>query len=200
MRIIEKENKKMHIAIILDNSASMACIREATIKAFNKQVETIHAENRDDVDVKTTFVTFGEGVDQPIFFNSPVENLKKITKDHYKADSGSTSLSDAIGITILKLMGIENYKKTDFLVITLTDGQENSSTLFTKEVVKNVKEKMCQKDKWKFVFLVANNPKSYFVENYGAEEENVTVFETTDEGMKFASDSMSETVSFFIRS
>jgi uncharacterized protein YegL len=196
--IIRKENKKMHVAIILDRSSSMTSIREATVKALNKQIETIHAEQREDVDVMTSFVTFSSDVDSPVFFDQPIKSLKKIRCEHYKPQ-GCTALNDAIGLTLVKLMGLPDQENTEFLVITVTDGDENNSKLFVKEVIKKMNERMCDKNQWTFAFLAANNPKSYFVDNYGAEEENVTIFEATNEGMEYASTSMSESISRFIR-
>jgi len=199
MPTIKETKKNLHIAIVLDKSSSMDNIRNATIKAFNKQVETIHKEGNEGIDIRTSFMTFSTNVNYPIFFNSPINELKKIKKEHY-APAGLTALNDAIGTIIIELLGLPNEEDTDFLVVIVTDGDENASKIFKKCVIKKMKDKLCDKERWTFSFLAANNSIEYFVENYGAEKENVKIFEATEEGMEVAGEYLSDSLSTFISS
>ena len=124
--IKEDKRTKLHIAIVLDRSGSMHSIREATVKAFNKQVETLHKENKEDIDTRVSLITFSKFVDEPVFFDTSLKDLKKITCENYVPYS-ATALNDSIGTTAFRLMDLEDYEETKFLMISITDGDENAS-------------------------------------------------------------------------
>jgi len=192
---IKVDKRKMHIAIILDRSSSMSSIRDATVCALNKQIETLHKEASNEIETFVSLVTFSEQIDHPAFLNLPLCKLKRITSKHYEPNGG-TALNDAIGTTILRIFNLP--KEDLFLVIVVTDGQENSSELLKDNGVKNLTNMLSNNGNWTFVYLAANNTKEHFIENYGASSGNVNLFDATDDGMLTAGNQMSKGITNYL--
>ena len=197
--ITEDKKTKLHIVIVLDRSGSMSLIRKATVRAFNKQVETLHDENKENLDTKVSLITFSDFVDNPVFFNIPLKDLKKITCEHYEPFCG-TALNDSMGTTILRMLNLPNYEDTKFLMISITDGDENSSIFLpgNENGIKRLIKMMESQGNWTFTYLAANNPIEHFVDNYGAAEGNVQIFDATNKGMKTAGDKISSGLTTFL--
>ena len=207
--ITESKKTKLHIAIVLDRSGSMGSIREATGKAFNKQVELLQDEKKDNLETVVSLVTFESHVDLPVFYKLPLDDLKKITCEHYEP-CGGTALNDAIATTALRMLNDEDYEETKFLVISITDGDENSSELLPRsggwhstnggDGIKRFIKMLESDGNWTFTYLGANNPKEYFTEHYGASEGNIQIFDATDEGMDRAGDQVSSGLTTYLSS
>ncbi|MBS1659139.1 MAG: VWA domain-containing protein [Bacteroidetes bacterium] len=152
---METMNPKHHIhhLVILDESGSMGTIRQKTIDTFNELMsgnDSLVAENPDQ-EHRITFVTFnGDGI-REVFFNAPLNNDLRLTKETYQPRH-STPLFDAMGSSILKvkhlLYGVPNHAVN---VTILTDGMENASREFTgKEIKRMVEDLKCRN--WAFVY------------------------------------------------
>jgi len=192
--------KKLNIAIILDKSGSMQSIREATVKAFNQQVETLHKEKKENVETNVSLCTFSSYVDEPLLFNVPLDKLKKLKLEHY-VPSGSTALNDAIALNVLKLSNIQE-ENDENLIIVITDGQENQSYFLSDHKsgngIKTFIQLYSSTKKWKFVFLAANNTKKYLRSKYGVSD--VQIFDATEEGVNIASDHLSRSMTGYLAS
>ena len=189
--------KTLHIAIVLDRSSSMWYIRTATVRALNKQIETLH-NIKDVADIRATINTFSSVVDDPIIFDLPIKELKKLRGSNY-SPSGSTALNDGIAITALRLMGKEHSKDDEFLMVVVTDGQENNSLFSSHECIKNLISYLKMSKKWNFAFLASNNVKEYFVKNYGINKKDVRIFESNEESIAKASEDLSNNLENYIR-
>jgi len=162
-------------------------------------VETLHDENKENLDTKVSLITFSDFVDNPVFFNIPLKDLKKITCEHYEPFCG-TALNDSMGTTILRMLNLPNYEDTKFLMISITDGDENSSIFLpgNENGIKRLIKMMESQGNWTFTYLAANNPIEHFVDNYGAAEGNVQIFDATNKGMKTAGDKISSGLTTFL--
>ena len=71
---------------------------------------------------------------------------------------GSTALLDAIGKTIMQVKANQDKKenKDKVLFVIITDGLENASKEYRKDLIKKMIEERKEKDKWEFLFLGAN--------------------------------------------
>jgi hypothetical protein len=68
----------------------------------------------------------------------------------------------------------------------ITDGEENSSVVYSwRNVVKDMKD-LRECGNWTFTFLVPPKKKSHFVNQYGIESGNVMEWDTTESGLKQA--------------
>lgn len=149
---------KVYNLIILDESGSMASIKDATISGFNEMIQTIKGIEKKFPEQQhfISIVTFN-GLDiKTILDKAPVKTSKEIDPNSYQPNS-NTPLYDAIALSVLKLKidvaGIEN---VNVLVTILTDGEENASKEFHHEQVKKIIDE--QKGLgWTFTYIGANH-------------------------------------------
>jgi len=86
-----------------------------------------------------------------------IEEMKPITEKEYYV-RGSTALLDAIGKTIMQVKANQDKKenKDKVLFVIITDGLENASKEYRKDLIKKMIEERKEKDEWEFLFLGAN--------------------------------------------
>jgi len=130
------------LVFLLDRSGSMESCRDDTIGGFNSFVKDQAA-----LGGKLTLIQFDHEI-ITTYTDVELKDVVPLTTETFKP-RGSTALLDAIG-SIIKSQKSENP-----LVIILTDGQENSSTKFTKAHIKDLIEQKT-KDGWTFMYLGAN--------------------------------------------
>lgn len=143
---------KNHVVFILDRSSSMESIRDATIKAFNDQVSAIREHSRGQLTDVSLF-TFSSTPDAPTFFTAPVESLVTLNRDTF-VPSGMTALYDTVLEATRQLTTLPdaNDKDTSYLVVCLSDGDENSSHASGTEVSKRL-EALQATGRWTFTYL-----------------------------------------------
>jgi hypothetical protein len=181
-----KGKLKNYVAIILDESGSMNSIREETIGAFNQQVETIKA-NAHDMETSVSLVTFNTFVDKPKIWNQSEMSLKPITLKDY-VPRGMTALYDAVGETIDKLNKVEdiNEPDTSFLLVILSDGEENASKNYNYKTIAEKISGVQNTKKWTITFIGANQDMQQLSKQLHIPVGNVTAFAATSRGVKDA--------------
>lgn len=155
----EDGETRIYNLIILDESGSMASIREQALSGANETLQTIRAaqqENSDDHQM-ISFVTFDTGARRPfvrtIIDTEKIENVQDLTLDQYQPNGG-TPLYDAMGLSITALK--ELVKEGDHVLVTvITDGFENSSHIFSAEMIKELVESLTTQG-WVFTYIGAN--------------------------------------------
>lgn len=143
------------IVIILDRSGSMQSARETTITGFNTFINK-QKEVKGDASVK--LVQFDDQYE--VVFDKPLADVPELTQNTF-VPRGGTALLDAQGRTITELgkelAGLpESERPNKVIFVTLTDGQENSSTDYTYAKIKEMTEHQRLQYGWEFVFLGAN--------------------------------------------
>jgi uncharacterized protein YegL len=93
-------------------------------------------------------------------FRVPIKEAQAITKDDYRA-IGGTALNDAIGTAISEVSSRidslpEEERPENVVFLIITDGEENSSKLFTKTGIKDMITERQDKNKWNFIYIGAN--------------------------------------------
>lgn len=144
------------INVIIDASGSMQGLRNDTIGSFN----TFLQEQKDvPGEVAFTLCTFNTTYHLVHDFVK-LSSVPNLDPKSY-APQGGTALLDAIGQTIdavgIKLNALpEDEKPSKVLFLIITDGEENRSTRYTAEQIKNMVQH--QKDVYshEFVFMGAN--------------------------------------------
>jgi hypothetical protein len=146
---VNKDLLRTYVAIVLDKSGSMQTILDATINGFNSQVDSIVKEAVGKVFLSlVTFNTFVE----PVFWNQHPSYLTKLSRENYRP-YGWTALYDAVGYTINRLeYTAEDVGNSAFLVIIVSDGEENSSQQFKYNLPGIIKQKQ-QTGRWTFVYV-----------------------------------------------
>ena len=97
---------------------------------------------------------------------------------------GSTALFDAIGNGINSLgerlaAMAEEDRPSAVVVCIITDGQENSSTEFTRNMIKTAIQKQESEFSWKFVFLAANMDATKEGDSFGISSASTYNFATS---------------------
>src|ERR1041385_3538765 len=150
-----KAKPKTRVAIVLDRSGSMGSIREATIEAFNAQVESLrkYAETQD---VKVGLITFSDRVDQSHMTLTPISEFKNLGESYHPW--GNTALYDAVGSAIADLSALPEASDSDkaFLLVIVTDGMENASRTFNSKTLATLIKALQQTGRWTFTYTGAN--------------------------------------------
>jgi uncharacterized protein YegL len=146
--------QKTHVALVLDRSGSMYAISQQAVQGYNEQIkalqESVEKENQE---VTVSLVSFHSSVTEH-FWERPVMELEEASKNDY-SPSGWTALHDGMGYTIKKLMetGDPNDENTSYLVIVISDGEENSSKYYNSESINELISKLKGTGKWTFTFM-----------------------------------------------
>lgn len=134
------------ISFLLDRSGSMASVKDDVIGGFNEFLR----KQKEGPDVKFVLTLFDtQGIDEQVF--SSVKDVPELTDSSY-IPRGGTPLLDAIGKTIKAAKQQARREGDKVLFVIYTDGEENSSTEFTKQKIKQKIEKKQGKG-WEFLFL-----------------------------------------------
>ena len=142
---LPEQNPKMaNVSFILDRSGSMFSCIDDTIGGFNAFVESQKVDNPNG---NLSLHLFGNDY-TTLYTNKPVDEVEHLTTKTYRPHGG-TALLDAIGTTIKEID--DNGSKR--VVVILTDGQENSSQVYSKP---HINDLIRLHTEWKFVFLGAN--------------------------------------------
>jgi len=178
-----KNNKKTHVAILLDSSGSMSSISEETISSFNSQIKSIK-ESAKKSDTYVTLTLFNTTVSISKFAES-INNIDEITKEDY-IPSGFTAMYDAIGLTIERMkkeiVDIDD-PNTAVLFIIITDGAENSSKTWKAQDISRIVSQLNETKRWTFSVLGANIDLAVLSSNIGIAKSNMAVFTASSAGV-----------------
>jgi len=166
-------SRSTEIVVIMDQSGSMNAIKDDAIGGFNAFLE---AQQKEPGEARLTLVLFDTVGYVERHISTPLAEVQPLSDATYKP-CGGTPLLDAIGNTVKKVderlaeqdtprQGHEDARKMDLgeeseedeqrvIVAVLTDGQENSSTSFTKDAIAKLITEHEEKG-WAFLFLAAN--------------------------------------------
>jgi hypothetical protein len=171
-----------HIALVLDRSGSMSSVRKKLIQVCNDQLRTIQANA--DVSAQPTYVslyTFQSVVDRPLFFVRRAQDLKDIPDKAIRV-TGATALLDGVGTAVAHLSQLPGAlsEHTSHLVVTVTDGYENSSRKYKKDFGKMLAAAQAT-GRWSFAFLCPRGGVST-LRRYGVPEGNIAPWEANQRG------------------
>ena len=213
----KKVTRKTHIAIVLDCSTSMHSIREETVEGFNEQIQAIH-DSKDykvgpsvgendacliptDVEMETTvsLVTFSTKVDPPKIWCQHPDKIRKLTPDQYMT-GGWTAMLDAVGYTVDRLQEREDASDPDtsFLVVIISDGDENKSKTETFETI-GAKIKECNaSDRWTFTYMGANQDLETVSRNMSIPVGNTMSWNNDSDGTLYANSVSTSAISGYM--
>ena len=165
--------KIIHALTIIDKSTSMERFRSRTVEGVNSNISALKNEVDADTDILNTQLQFssassywrvknGESpVPSPTDFRfirvgENVMNLVDMTLEDY-VTAGGTPLLDAIGYGIERVKEFHGDKLGDdnlkIIVTIFTDGEENSSSKWSKSDIKKMIEHFQSDGKWTFTFV-----------------------------------------------
>lgn len=141
------------VALVLDETGSMAPTVTDTIGAVNDYFETL---SKDTPDARVSVMEFSDCFGQEDTFrvlasDEKAADVPKLTVANYRP-RGNTPLYDAIGKAITETEAI---KADRYLLVVMTDGQENASREWKLDGIKKLIEKK-QGENWTIIYLGAN--------------------------------------------
>lgn len=178
---------KNYVGIARDHSGSMQSLRKTAMADYNSLVEGLtDAAVNNGIDTVATVVELGVRTANGIRVavqNSAVQALKPLTT--YSAEGG-TPLYDAVGQII------ENFKRVPdaddpnvtFLVMAVTDGEENQSRAWNARSLSAEIKRLQATDRWTFVFRVPRGYGWRLKQNLDVFDGNVQEWEVSERGMQ----------------
>lgn len=182
-------NKIQHIAIILDKSASISSYRlnEAMRQDYNLNVNTLKTLSAAN-GIKTFLTTIECG------------GMVKVTaarqlieychgERSYVAQGGSTPLFDSVGKAIEIFQGMNDAPDTEtsFLVMAITDGEDNHRMYWNPQRLSKEIARLQATDKWTFAFRVPRGYKTALT-RLGVPEDNILEWEQTAAGAQVSAE------------
>lgn len=173
----EEKEKKEYVAIILDESGSMMTNRNETLNGVNEQIQELR-KTASKINTYVSLVKFNSIVEE-VFFNKPIEEVDDIKSTDY-IPSGMTAMLDAIGWTVSKLRNEVNENEDDvsYLLVIVSDGQENSSREYGWQSTKKMIEECDADNKWTITYMGANQDLWQISNELGINSNNITLFST----------------------
>ena len=147
-----KGRKETYITLVLDRRGSMTSCYNAALDAINEQIETIKDNAHKGGKTYVSLVLFDHEVDI-VFENVLAQDMEHLTEDDYII-RGSTALRDAVMSSIDLMEEYEDDRKNQgFLVVLISDGQENSSGTSREELQSRIEE-LNASDTWTFTYML----------------------------------------------
>lgn len=180
------EKTNTYVYIVLDKSGSMNCIAEKTRQILKKTLDDIKANaQKNNIDVFLSLRQFSYSVDPYDFDTVRSDSLPSYI--HF-CPAGSTSLFDATGQTINDMKNVDRTtgNKHSYLLIVITDGEENNSTKYNAYSLTSLMQEVQKTDRYTLTFQIPFGHKRKFCQNFGIPEGNVIEWEATERGMEQA--------------
>lgn len=165
-----------------DHSGSMYGFKTKAAKDFNAQIHSVReGAHAGGIDALVSVVECGGGI-RTVYAHQPVHMIPKMSSAQYRA-SGGTPLFDSIGklIEMFQNTPRADDPDTSFLIMIITDGEENSSARWRYKLDAKIKE-LTKTDRWTFVWRVPVGYKQNLISQFDVPEGNVFEWETTDAG------------------
>ena len=182
------------IAVVLDESGSMASVWDSTINGFNEFLQG-QAASEEAGRAYLTLVKFEGGNIRTLCENANVRGVTPLDRHSYRP-AGGTNLKDAIGETMNRVNGVlesvPEAERPGVLIVIITDGEENASHRFSGEQIKTM-VKLAEAQDWSYLFLGANVDAFSMGQTFGMNAANTASYSTAAMGETFST--LSKTVS-----
>lgn len=189
-KLASQPSVKTHIIALLDRSGSMASLVDSTIEGYNGFIDGLRDEN-----ALVTTVIFDD-FNEYLCKDMPIAKVRKLTKEKYFV-RGGTALIDAFVGTLKE---IKSNPKHKYIVLVITDGQENSSRQYDSKQMKSLVERLTGKGNWTFTYIGANQDSWDEASKWGFRAGNVATYTASAGGTHDAWAAMSVGVGATIRS
>lgn len=185
-------NKIQHIAIIRDHSGSMGHITRAAMADYNTTITGIKdASNSAGFKTYITTVKCGDRY-APVEVETQSLDINLVPTLYTYGAHGGTPLFDSVGraIEILersKVFDTNGQIDQSFLVLAITDGEENQSYTWKKHNLKAKFQELEATGEWTFAFRVPKGSyKAALHRDFGISLDNILEWEATTRGVEEA--------------
>lgn len=184
------QTNKIYIGISRDHSGSMSHLTNPARQDYNETIQLLQETSRETgQDTFVSVVNCGSGRQAKVTVdteNTPIGNVIPLAK--YQAEAPGTPLFDSVGelIRLFETCPDANNPEASFLVMAVTDGEENCSRTWSARTLTDKIKKLQATDRWTFVFRVPKGYKRRLVQ-LGIPEGNIFEWEQTSRGVQEAS-------------
>jgi Mg-chelatase subunit ChlD len=188
----EASTKRTYIAFLLDQSGSMASIRQQAIDGFNEQVGIIQRDADKGGDTWVSLYKFGGGDGTKPYWERTFDALAptalhRLNPDTY-VPNGITPMYDCVGMALQDLGPKDEAGDIGFLVVIVSDGRENASQEWTAERIADKVKELEATGRWTFVYIGANQNLADVQKHLGIKQ--VVAFAATPTGYQYMSENM----------
>lgn len=181
---------KQYVGISRDHSRSMWNLARSAAKDYNDNIRSIQeAATTNHLDTIISVVKCGVGSPARVVrevTNSNVHVVNPILESSYITDGNATPLFDSIGDLIETFSNLPdaNDPEVSFLIMAITDGEENASQKWKTTLGPKIRELQAT-DRWTFVF---RTPEGYgaTLARLGIHAGNILEWRQTASGMALA--------------
>ena len=143
-----KKKNITHVFMVVDKSGSMHPLQDDVIGGFNTYINTLAEDTKHDY--RITVVLFDTAIRRHSEAKKPAEVAA--LDYHSYTPGGGTALHDAVGDAIYDAGRVTIKSGDKFLVVIMTDGEENSSREYTTEAIKaRIQDR--EKIGWEFLYI-----------------------------------------------
>jgi len=184
----------VEIACVVDRSGSMASIATDAIGGFNTFLASQKAQPDS---TRFTLVLFDNEY-QVVHNGTPIRLVEDLTSTTF-IPRGSTALLDAIGKTMddmgARLSQTPEHERPGKVILAiLTDGEENSSEVYSPEKVERMLRHQQEKYQWEVLFLAANQDAIMAAKKLAIPSENAFNFYPSPKGIQMAFSALSDDI------
>ena len=185
------------IICVIDRSGSMSAIKDDAIGGFNAFVES---QKQVAGTASLTLILFDHEY-KLLFQNRDLHAVEPLTKKTF-VPRGQTALFDAVGRAIEEVGGRlsampEEERPEKVLVCILTDGAENDSRRYSREMIRQMIDHQRSRYSWEFAFLAANQDAFAEAESVGIGRSMTASFDGSPLGARNVLVTMSRMASTF---
>lgn len=179
--------------ISLDHSISMRAIAPSAARDYNQLISGIKDNAiQHNQDVIVSVVNCGAGHTESVrreIVNSSVTVLQPIPENQYEANGRGTPLYDSVGelIDIFENSPYTSDPEVSFLLMIITDGEENSSFKWSAKKLSEKIKQLQATDRWTFTFRVPKGGARKLVKDLNLYEGNVQEWDLSSKGMEQSS-------------
>lgn len=185
---------KTKLIFVLDASGSMSNIRNKVVEKYNQLLQECRINSKKVKQYTEVSLYSFDTFVKTIYRNRNINSIKGGLLPEYQI-GGYTALFDATGQAIDDEVGTVDYNDENvaYLVIVITDGDENSSSKYYKnnDYSKNQKihellKKVDRTGRWTVTFQVPRGGKDTLVNQFSIYSDNIIEWDATDKGVEKA--------------
>jgi uncharacterized protein YegL len=176
--------KRTYVAVVVDQSGSMAGIKDGAIDACNSMLATIRNQGVNGQETLVSLITFNNYINT-LIQPTPAVNVPALSRTGYNP-SGGTALFDAVGhaVELLRNQPVGRNKDVSYLVMIVTDGEENVSIKYNARSLNALISDLQDTDRWTFAFQVPRGAANGLCSRFGISRDNVREWEATNAGVQ----------------
>ena len=154
------KNNKTIYHFVVDQSGSMSGSEGPTIEGFNSQLKTLQQLKKENPNNEyIVSVSYFEDEVMEIVKFASIEEIQLLSRENYRP-GGLTALLDGIGKSIEAIRRKYDQEIREDLasvvMVILTDGGENASKFYTRNLIAETIKELDATGKWTFSFLGAD--------------------------------------------